>query len=224
MAPPVDPTGKESPNECHQVQPQGCVVVLVQPSVEVQLIRVLQKVVQANPKLFPNHTITFVGVGLLLRVAKAGVVLEAVEEPEKGLAMWAICLRRDLARQAQGSKSEVATSPLPSRGPKRGQKCYVTPASRGSSAKGNKIRSGYITPAFSGAQNWADWLHNPCLLGGPQQWGLIQKWLHNPCHLTSAQNGGTSKLIHGRFHIGDDPQRHHLWGEEAQKGKNGNKN
>ena len=41
-------------------------------------------------------------------------------------------------------------------------------------------RNGYITPAFSGvptwgqnqtwlrAQEWADGLHNPCLLGGPQ--------------------------------------------------------
>ena len=30
--------------------------------------------------------------------------------------------------QAQGTKSEVAASPLPSRGPKRGRKCYVSPA------------------------------------------------------------------------------------------------
>ena len=27
--------------------------------------------------------------------------------------------------------------------------------------KGDKIRSGYITLAFSGVQKWADWLHNP---------------------------------------------------------------
>ena len=30
--------------------------------------------------------------------------------------------------QHRGTKSEVAASPLPSRGPKRGRKCYVTPA------------------------------------------------------------------------------------------------
>ena len=30
-----------------------------------------------------------------------------------------------------GTKSEVAASPLPSRGPKRGQKCYITPAFSG---------------------------------------------------------------------------------------------
>ena len=33
--------------------------------------------------------------------------------------------------QHRGTKSEVAASPLPSRGPKRGQKCYVTPAFSG---------------------------------------------------------------------------------------------
>ena len=36
------------------------------------------------------------------------------------------CILRD--PQQRGTKSEVATSPLPSRGPKRGRKCYVTPA------------------------------------------------------------------------------------------------
>ena len=29
-------------------------------------------------------------------------------------------------------------------------------------------RNGDITPAFLVAHRWADWLHNPCLLGGPQ--------------------------------------------------------
>ena len=94
----------------------------------------------------------------------------------------------------------------------------------GSPERGDKIRSGYITPAFSGGRNWAEWLHNPCLLWGPQKWGLNQKRLHNPYRLTSAQSGDTSKLVHGQFHIGDGPQRHHLWGEETQKGKEGNKN
>ena len=44
----------------------------------------------------------------------------------------------------------MATSPLPSREPKRGRKCYVTPAFSGVPNKGDKIRSGYLTPAFSG--------------------------------------------------------------------------
>ena len=63
----------------------------------------------------------------------------------------------------------MAASPLPSRGPKKGRKCYVTPAFSGipnakrgeqnqkwSSTKGNKIRSGYLTPAFPGAQKRAE--------------------------------------------------------------------
>ena len=52
-------------------------------------------------------------------------------------------------------------------------------------------------------------LRHPCILQGPQR---------------QARGLKSSKLIHGQFHIGDGPQRHHLWGKEAQKGKNSNKN
>ena len=37
--------------------------------------------------------------------------------------------------------------------------------------RGDKIRSGYLTLAFSGAQKRAELLHNPCILGDPQQKG-----------------------------------------------------
>ena len=120
--------------------------------------------------------------------------------------------------QERGRKSEVATSPLPSRGPERGQQCYVTRAfyrvrnaERGeenqkwlphpcllggpkggknatsplafsgvpiakcgeqnqkwSPTKRSKIRSGCLTPAFSGAQKRAVMLRHPYILGGPQ--------------------------------------------------------
>ena len=118
------------------------------------------------------------------------------------------CILGGHQRQAQGAKSEVATSPLPSRGPKRGRKCYVTPAFsgvpnakrgehnqkwlphlcllKGPKEGGNatsslhsagsptpsirsKIRSGYVTLAFSGAQRRAEMLRNPYVLGGPQR-------------------------------------------------------
>ena len=46
--------------------------------------------------------------------------------------------------------------------------------------KGDKIRCGYTTLAFLGAQKWAELLHDPCVLRGPQQQGQNQKWLHNP--------------------------------------------
>ena len=55
--------------------------------------------------------------------------------------------------------------------------------SQGPPTMGDKITSGYITPTFSGAQNWAEWLHNPYLFGGPQTWGQNEKWLHDPCLL-----------------------------------------
>ena len=51
-------------------------------------------------------------------------------------------------------------------------------------------------PAFSGAQNWAEWLHNPCLLGGPPKRGQ-----NEPCRageklpLGAVLNGGPTTLL-----------------------------
>ena len=67
--------------------------------------------------------------------------------------------------QQTGTKSELVASPVPSAGPIKGQKCYVTLAfwaipnvkhgelkdQKWSRTKGKKIRSGCLTPAFSGA-------------------------------------------------------------------------
>ena len=45
-------------------------------------------------------------------------------------------------------------------------------------AKGDKIRRGYLTPTFSGAQERAEVLCHPCILGGPQRQarGKNEKW------------------------------------------------
>ena len=82
----------------------------------------------------------------------------------------------------------MATSPLPSQGPKRGRNCYVTPAFSGipNAKRREKIRSGYLTPAFSGAQKKAEMLRDRGILGDPQRQarGKKQKWaelLRNPC-------------------------------------------
>ena len=50
---------------------------------------------------------------------------------------------------------------------------------------GEKVRSGYLTLAFSGAKKRAEVLRNLCILGGPQRqaWGENQKWLRPPCLL-----------------------------------------
>ena len=66
-------------------------------------------------------------------------------------------------------KSEMATSTVPSRGPKQGQNSYVTPAFSAvpNAKRGEKIRSGYLHPAFSWAKTRAELLRNPCILRGP---------------------------------------------------------
>ena len=116
--------------------------------------------------------------------------------------------------QQRGTKSEVATSPLPSWGPKRGRKCYITPTFSGipnkgeqnqkwSPTKGDKIRSGYLTPTFSGAQKRAEMPHHPHILRDPQQRGTKsevvpnkggqnQKWLPHPYLLGGPKEGGNA--------------------------------
>ena len=67
-----------------------------------------------------------------------------------------------------GQKSELATSPLPSRGPKRGHNCYVTRslAFSGVLNKGHEITRGYLTRAFPGVQKRVELLRSHCILGG----------------------------------------------------------
>ena len=70
--------------------------------------------------------------------------------------------------QQRGTKSEVklevATSPLPSHGPKKGRKCYITPA--------------FLVVPNKGEQN-QKWLPHPCLLGGPKEGGNATSPLHS---------------------------------------------
>ena len=64
--------------------------------------------------------------------------------------------------------------PLPSRGPKRGRKCYVTPAFLGipkQGGGGGQIIYGFLTPAFSGAQKRAEMLCRPCIVANLQTKG-----------------------------------------------------
>ena len=88
--------------------------------------------------------------------------------------------------QHRGTKSEVAALPLLSRGPKRGQRCYVTSAFSGSPTKGGGNKSGpqkggsATSPLRSRgspnkgtkskvAHKWAEVLHNSYVLGGPRK-------------------------------------------------------
>ena len=87
----------------------------------------------------------------------------------------------------KGGEPEVVASPLPCWGPKRERKCQITPSFSGIPQQGNKIRSGCLTPAFSGAQRGAHVLSNPCVLGRTQTTGQSEKWQPQPC-LLGVQN------------------------------------
>ena len=52
-----------------------------------QKIHVIQEIVEADPKVFPHKTVPSFSMGLPLRVVEAGVVLEDVEESEKGIRL-----------------------------------------------------------------------------------------------------------------------------------------
>ena len=62
-------------------------------------------------------------------------------------------------------------------GPKRGRKCYITPAFSGvpNAKRGDKIRSGYLTPAVSGVPNKGDKIKV-----GPKEGGNATSPLHSP--------------------------------------------
>ena len=61
---------------------------------------------------------------------RIGRITPAFSGAQKGAEMLCHpCILGD--PEQRGTKSELAASPLPSRGPKRGRKCYVTPAFSG---------------------------------------------------------------------------------------------
>ena len=99
---------------------------------------------------------------------------------------------RPRASPNMGTKSKVATSSLPSQGPTRGRKCYITLHSRGFPEEGTKselttspllslgrrIRwKCYVTPAFSGHPKIGDKIRSGCLtpaFPGAHKWVEVQ--------------------------------------------------
>ena len=79
------------------------------------------------------------------------------------------CILGDPQCQLLGAKSEAVASPLHSRGPREGGNASSPLRSGGTSTKGNKIRSDYLTYAFSGAQKRAEMLRHPCILVDAQR-------------------------------------------------------
>ena len=86
----------------------------------------------------------------------------------------------------------MATSPLPSRGPKKGRDCGVGPAFSGvpNTKHGEKIRSGYLTPAFLGPKKGRDCYVTPAFSGIPntKHGEKIRSGYLTPAFL-EAQNG-----------------------------------
>ena len=78
----------------------------------------------------------------------------------------------------------MGTSPLPSRRPKRGRKCYITPAFLGIPNIGDKNKK---------------WLPHPCLLGGPKEGRNATSPLHSPGSPTPSV---ASKIRSGPQHRG----------------------
>ena len=138
------------------------------------------------------------------------------------------CILGGPQRQARGAKSEV----VPNEGEQKkrwvshpclvmGQKqrAWATSPlhSWGSPTKGNKIRSGCLTCAFSGAQKGAKMLRHPCILGVPnaKRGEQHQRWcptkrnkIRSGCHIIPFSKA--QKRLDGLHHpciLGDPQQR-----------------
>ena len=91
-----------------------------------------------------------------------------VRDMKAPLSAGGVCFIKKIETTAHGRGARGARTSST-----RGQKCYVTPDSRGSPNKGGQNQK--KPPAFSEAQKRAEVLPNPCILGGPQQRGQNQK-------------------------------------------------
>ena len=135
------------------------------------------------------------------------------------------CNLRDPQCQARGAKSEVVPnigeqyqkcSPHPYLlgGPKEGGNATSPLHSQGSPtpSTGSKIRSGCLTPTFSGAKKRAEMLHHPCILDDPERQARggkskvvpnkgeeNQKWLPHPYLLGGPEEGrNATPPLHSR--------------------------
>ena len=122
------------------------------------------------------------------------LTLAFVGGPQEGrIAAYPLHSQRS-PKPSMARESEMGASPLPSQGPKGGRHSYVTDALLGvaNAKRVEKVRRGYLTPAFSGAWKRAELLCNPCILGGPEHKAQRenQKWLTHPRTLVGPQEGG----------------------------------
>ena len=98
----------------------------------------------------------------------------------------------------------MAASPLPSRGPKRGRKCYVTPAFSGIPNTGGQNLKWVPHPCLLGGPKDGEMRRHPCIPGDPQHRGTQSKVVASPLPSQGAQKRA-EMLCHPCILM--DPQR-----------------
>ena len=151
------------------------------------------------------RTPAFSGVPYAKRGYKSriGHVTRAFSEAQKRVELLRnLCILGDPLHQARGNIKNWPPKPLGPRVSKRGRKGYAPAFSGVPCAKyRDKIRSGNLTRSFSGTRKRAEWLRNPCILGGPlrQVRGQIKNWPPNPLLLGRPKEGGfATEPLHSR--------------------------
>ena len=93
----------------------------------------------------------------------------------QNFALCAHCVHVIPPTSSAGRKSELATSPLPSQGPKRGRNCYVTPAFSGApqrQARGENQKCGSLYPQLEGPHQSVG-VHIPNSRGHTKVWESV---------------------------------------------------
>ena len=85
--------------------------------------------------------------------------------------------------------------------PKNGRDGYKTLAFLGLLTQGGKIRRGYFTPTCLGAHMWAEGLHNPCLLRGPQKGGTKSEVATSLLPSRGPTHGWKAYIAHASFGV-----------------------
>ena len=185
-----------------QRQPRGAKSEVVPNKGKQNQKRLSHPCLLGNPKEGGNATLPLHSRGSKKKGNKitSGCLIPAFLETQKRAEMLRHpCIPGDPTKW--GTKPEGAASPLPSREPKGGRKCYVILHSRGSPTPtaGSKIRSGYLTPAFSGTEEKRKCYITPTFSGIPKKRQRNQKWVPHPCRLGGPKQGGKATThLHSR--------------------------
>ena len=123
----------------------------------------------------------------------------SLPRPERHHGVWAVSSLVGLATGRPGTPHpvEFCTEGSTDRGMRATKR-----ALEGVPTQGDKMKSGCYAHAFSAAHMWAEWLHKPCRLGGPQNGDINgQRWAGGEKPLRAVANQtkefGTTALLGG---------------------------